>query len=526
MTGRAIGRRHFLTSLSASVAASALFSTNTVFAQQTEAASAPEFSFDGLTERMRLHSKEPYRKPQPVEGFVADLDYDGYQMIRYRRDRTRWEEEGQIFGLQAFHLGWLFEEPVAIHEVVEGREVTLGFSTADFEYGKGITQDIPENAPMPGVAGFRLLSPLNRVNRFDELIAFLGASYFRALGHANVYGLSARGLAVNTGHSEGEEFPRFSEFWLERPALGADAVVVYAALNSPSVTGAYRFVIRPGDTTVVDVTARLFLRKDIAQLGIAPITSMFLFGGSDPDEQDDFRAAVHDSEALILNTRNDETFYRPLNNPPRLSNSYFGAQNPSSFGLVQRSRRFDDYLDAEAHYEKRPSLMVEPLGDWGSGTMRLVEIPSQLEGNDNIVAFWVPEGDMRAGRELEVTYRLHWGMNPPGDAHAARARILRTRVGEGGVAGVEEKNGRRKFVVDFAGGFLRELSGDADVIPQVSATKGTVTQVVLSQISGTQTWRLVIEVEAAAGAVVELKASLSGYGRVLSETWLYQWMRK
>lgn len=523
-----LGRRRFLAALSASVATSALFIAGGAYAQETAEAEtevAP-FSYDSLTDRMRLLSKEPYQQPKPVEGFLANLDYDGYQMIRYRPDRSRWQEDGQIFRLQAFHMGWLFEEPVAIHEIVDGQVTPLGFSTSDFEYDKGISQTVPENTVMPGVAGFRLLSPLNRADRFDELIAFLGASYFRALGRANVYGLSARGLAVNTGHSAGEEFPRFSEFWLEHPAPGSDTVVIYGALTSQSVTGAYRFVVRPDETTTVDVTARLFLRNDIAQLGIAPITSMFLFGGSDPDELDDFRVAVHDSEALILNTRANETFYRPLNNPPRLASSYLGAQDPASFGLVQRSRGFDAYLDAQAHYEKRPSLIVEPLGNWGVGNVRLVEIPTNLEGNDNIVAFWVPDGEMRAGRELEVMYRLHWGMNPPADSHPQRAQVLRTRVGEGGVAGVEGKAGRRKFVVDFGGGLLRELPADAKVEPHVSATNGTATEVVLSQISGTQTWRLVIEVESAAGAVVELKANLSGYGRDLTETWLYQWMRK
>lgn len=475
---------------------------------------------------MRSLSKQPYQQPKPVEGFWTNLDYDGYQMIRYRRDRSRWQDESQIFRLQAFHLGWLFKEPVAIHEIVDGQVAPLVFSTSDFEFGEGIAEKIPADAELPGVAGFRLLSPLNRADRFDELIAFLGASYFRALGSENVYGLSARGLAVNTGHSSAEEFPMFSEFWLERPEPGSDSVVIYAALTSPSVTGAYRFVVQPGDTTIVDVTARLFLRNDIAQIGIAPITSMFLFGGSDPDEFDDFRSAVHDSEALILNTRAGETFYRPLNNPPHLSSSYLGAQDPASFGLVQRSRRFDDYLDAQAHYEKRPSLIVEPLGDWGKGTVRLVEIPSKLEGNDNIVAFWIPDGVTKAGDELEVAYRLHWGMNPPGDAHPQRARVLRTRVGEGGVAGVEGKNGRRKFVIDFGGGLLRELPADADVTPHVTVTNGTLTEVVSSRISGTDTWRLVVEAESAAGAVVEMKGYLSGYGRDLTETWLYQWMRK
>ncbi|WP_092060376.1 glucan biosynthesis protein [Poseidonocella pacifica] len=491
------------------------------FAQETPEA----FSFDILTDRMRAAAKEPYKAPKPVEGFLADLDYDDYQRIRFERDRSRWQDGDQPFRLQAFHMGWLFEEPVAIHEVRDGAVQSLGFTTSDFEYGGDVGEGIPQDAEMPGVAGFRLLSPLNRADRHDELIAFLGASYFRALGEGTVYGLSARGLAVNTGHSDGEEFPRFSEFWLERPGPGAQTVTIYAALTSPSVTGAYRFVVRPGETTGIEVTARLFLRDDIAQLGIAPLTSMFLFGGSDPGSFNDFRSAVHDSEALILHSR-DETFVRPLNNPPRLASSYLGTRSPRSYGLVQRNRDFDFYLDAQAHYEKRPSLMVEPLGDWGAGTVRLVEIPSDLEGNDNIVAFWIPEEPTRAGDELEFSYRLHWGLEPPGHVQPDLAQILRTRVGAGGVAGVEAKSDRRKFVIDFGGGAMRELPGDAEVTPHVSAANGTVTEVVLSKISGTDVWRLVIEAEGPAGAVVELKAKLSGYGRDLSETWLYQWMKQ
>ncbi|MEY8881183.1 glucan biosynthesis protein [Donghicola sp. XS_ASV15] len=518
---RVFNRRSFLAGLACSAAAFAL--TSATYANAQEALGEP-FSFDILSERMKEAAQSPLPEPETIGGFLADLNYDAYQRIRFLPERARWHDQGQHFRMHAFHLGWLFKQPVHINEVVAGEARPMTFSTRDFYYPESL--GVPENAEMPGIAGFRIHAPMNRADIFDELIVFLGASYFRALGRDNVYGLSARGLAVNTGLSGSEEFPRFSEFWLERPEPYSDTVTICAALTSKSVTGAYRFVVNPGDATVVDVTARLYMRNDVEQLGIAPLTSMFLFAGNDKGDFDDFRAAVHDSEALVLNTRSGETFYRPLKNPMRLASSYLGAENPKSFGLVQRSRDFDSYLDAQAHYEKRPSLMIEPLGDWGKGSVRLVEIPSDMETNDNIVAFWIPEAPAKAGQSIELSYRMHWGFTPEGDGSATRARVVRTRVGEGGVAGVEEKADTRKFVVDFQGGTLSELPADADVEPAVTVNRGEVAEAILSKISGTDIWRLVIEVKATSDSVVELKAAVEGYEQTLTETWLYQWMKE
>ncbi len=513
-------RRQFLTAAAASFA-SALAPAH-LWAQEEE---APTFSFDMLTERMKDLAGHPYSAPEPVHGFLADLDYDAYQRIRFRPEQARWQEKGVAFRLHAFHPGWLFKEPVKINEVVGTSVHPMAFTTADFEYDDAeLAQSIPPDAEMPGVAGFRLHAPLNRADIFDELIVFQGASYFRALGKGNSYGLSARGLAVNTGLPEGEEFPRFSEVWLHRPQPGEETVTVFAALDSPSVTGAYQFDITPGATTTVDVTARLFLRKDIKQLGIAPLTSMFLFNGADAGPFDDYRPAVHDSEALVLNTQAGETYFRHLNNPPRLASSYFGALSPRSFGLVQRNRNFEHFLDAQAHYERRPSLMIEPLGDWGKGTVRLVEIPSDLEVNDNIVAFWIPDQDTNAGDALEYAYRMHWGMSPQGAASERLAKVTRMRTGEGGVAGVQTDTGTRKFVIDFAGGLLDHLPENAQLEAVTSASNGEIVEAVLSPVNGRNEWRLVLEVRAEPDAVVELKAGISGYERTLSETWMYQWI--
>ena len=521
-----VTRRHAMFGLLSSVAATSLMLSQPARAQESPAQpiEPTPFSFDILTDRMRAAAQEAPKPAEQIDGFLADFDYDDYQRIRFDRTRNRWaDQSGTRFQLNAFHLGWLFNEPVHLHSVVDSLATPMPFSTDDFDYSN-VETDIPANFEMPGVAGFRLLTPLNRADHYDELAAFLGASYFRALGRDNRYGLSARGLAINTGTPDGEEFPRFTDFWIEPPQPNAARMVVHAALQSKSVTGAYRFVITPGETTVMDVTARLFMREDVQQIGIAPLTSMFLFGGADRGDFDDFRPAVHDSDHLVLNTRNGDSFVRPLANHARLGNSYLGAVNPASFGLIQRARDFDDYLDAQAHYELRPSLMVEPVGDWGQGTVRLMEIPTDLESNDNIVAYWVPEAAPSKGESLEVSYRLHWGLHPDGDGSSERARILRTRVGKGGVAAVEEETDRIKFVIDFEGGLLSELSPDAEVTSKVTVMRGELAQAILSPIDGTDIWRLVIEaVPQDPDSSMELQAVITGYGQDLSEIWLYQW---
>lgn len=493
--------------------------------QETAASAAPQqFDFDLLTAQMRALATLPHEPPVLVPSFLDDLKYDDYRLIRFRPDRARWAEEGSFFQLHAFSMGWLFKEPVLLFEVTGDQAVQMPITTDDFEYLNELATRIPAHAEMPGVAGFRLHHPLNRPDVWDELVAFLGASYFRALGRGNAYGLSARGLGVNTGlSSTPEEFPRFSRFYIERPGAFRESITVYAALESASVTGAYRFVITPGAETVMEVTARLFFRSDVEQLGIAPLTSMFLFSEKNRAQFDDYRPNVHDSDGLRVVRSNGDILWRPLNNPVRLAGSFFGEENPRSFGLHQRDRDFENYQDAAAHYERRPSLDVEPIGDWGRGTVRLFEIPTDLEVNDNIVAFWIPEGPVKAGEEREFAYRLRWGSLAP-DAGDPRAYVAETRSGVGGVSGVETTEGTRKFVIDFRDGLLARLGEDAEVEAVVSVEGGVIETQVLAPIPETGTWRLVLDVAAKPGAVVELGAHVAGFGRKLTEQWLYQWV--
>ncbi len=492
--------------------------------------SLPPFSFDALSEEMRAAaSAEPGPRATLPEGFLATLTYDDYRLIRFNPERARFSSEDSRFRLHAFHLGWLFKEPVQMFELEGETARPMAFNTDDFIYEREAAEHAPQHMDLPGVAGFRLHYPLNRPDIFDELIAFQGASYFRALGRGSLYGISARGLAVNTGLSVAEEFPRFTRFWIEKPAAGAGRMTLFAAMESASLTGAYRFTIIPGDETVIEVTARLFFRTDIDQLGIAPLTSMFLYGDRNRDQFNDFRPRVHDSDGLAITRADGEQVWRPLANPPRLASSYFTETAPQAFGLHQRERDFDAYQDASAHYERRPSLRVEPLGNWGKGAVRLVEIPSDKEVNDNIVAFWVPEDKARAGESREYSYRLIWG-DLPVDPAAELAHVTASRAGEGGVSGVENTDGTRKFVIDFKDGVIAGLPPEASgpegaLKANTTIYNGEIVTQTLFKIPSQGIWRLVLDVHAENGATVELSAHLSGWGRRLSETWAYQWIK-
>ena len=476
------------------------------------------FSFDLLTERMRALAAAPFAPPPQIDGPLAGLDYDDYRLLQF--DPARRRPVGPDAELAAFPPGWLFREPVDLFLVTDGVAAPFAFSQDDFVKLNDLADRLPPFDALPGVAGFRLHHPLNRPDVMDELVAFLGASYFRALGRGSVYGLSARGLAIDTATARPEEFPRFTRFYLEP---GEGRTTVHAALDSPSVAGACRFVILPGAATVIEVTSRLFFRAAVGELGVAPLTSMFLYAEVNRARFDDFRPKVHDSDGLRIERADGDVIWRPLNNPPRLAGGWFAETAPRRFGLHQRDRRFDGYQDAEALYHRRPSLDVEPLNDWGRGQVRLVEIPSDLEANDNIVAYWIPETPPAAGEAREYAYRLHWGDLPvrlDGDL----AVVAATRAGHGGVSGVAAAAGLRKFAVDFAGGLPARLGADAQLEPVATVAGGTLVGKTLAWLPEIGNWRLVLDVEAGTGGVAEMQAHLAGYGRKLSETWVNQWV--
>jgi len=504
---------HRRTFLLAGASLAALSSTS---GRAHAAAATPEgaAAFDpGVLRRMAQElAQKPFQAPDgKLPEPLAHLTYDQYRDFRFDPQRALWRDQGLLFTLQLFHRGFLYTNRVDLYEVADGAAQPIRYSPDLFTFG---ANPRPPEGDL-GFAGFRIHAPLNRPDYFDEVAAFVGASYFRAVGKGQGYGLSARGLAIRTADPAGEEFPVFKTFWIERPHSGVNSIVVNALLDSPSIAGALRFTIRPGEDTVFDVEATLYPRTDIAEAGIAPLTSMFYFDGNNRMGVDDYRPAVHDSDGLLMWTGRGEQLWRPLDNPHDLQLSSFADVNPRGFGLMQRKRSFAAYDDLEARYERRPSLWVEPIGDWGEGAVRLIEIPTAQEIHDNIVAFWRPAQPLKAKGEYGFTYRLHWSAGiPPADG---MAEILDTRSGSSG----QDKN--RLFVLEAGGDKLKQLPTDAKPQLEASADQGKLLNPVLIPNPETGGWRISFELAPGDAKAVELRTRIKLGDTPLTETWTYRW---
>ncbi|MGQ0619613.1 MAG: glucan biosynthesis protein G [Panacagrimonas sp.] len=483
------------------------------------ACTAEAFDLEDVARRAQTLAAAPYQAPEsPLPKELLDLSYDQYRDIRFNTDKSIWRGKNLPFELQLFHTGLYFKHPVRINLVTADGVNPYPFKSGLFNYGRLNPQLDPSKYGDIGYAGLRVHFNLNNGEYKDEVLVFQGASYFRALGKGQRYGLSARGLAVDTAMLSGEEFPTFTEFWVAWPRAKDDHLVIYALLDSKSVTGAYRFEVRPGVTTSMDVQSRVFVRQGVAKLGIAPLTSMFLFGENQRSNTEDYRPEVHDSDGLMVHTGDGEWIWRPLANPKRLIVTSFGTTNPKGFGLMQRDRVYDHYEDLEARYELRPSAWVAPKGDWGPGRVELVMIPTPDETNDNIVAFWVPDNVPAPGRGLDFNYRLNWQMTEETRPPAGWA--VQSRKGHGYV---READDSIRMIVDFDGPALRALKPDANVFGGIwLGDNGELLerQVFRNEVTGA--WRLSFRFRRQdPEKPVEMRAFLKNDADVLSETWSY-----
>lgn len=483
----------------------------------------PNALFDAIEARAKALAASDFKPVQAnIPGELANMNYEQYRAIRFRPEASLWRGES-LFEIQLFHPGFLYREPVVLHMATPSGDPSLKFSQNFFNYdgpAANLAGKAPENI---GFAGFRVHYPLNTNEYKDEFLVFQGASYFRLVGPGQIYGLSARGLAIDTAESSGEEFPVFREFWLVKPEPEQTHLVIYALLDSPSVTGAYRFDVYPGAPTEMNVEARLVARRDIKKLGVAPLTSMFHHGENKVSHVDDFRPEIHDSDGLLVTSANGEWTWRPLNNHRALRVSSLSNENPRGFGLLQRDRKFDNYMDLEAIYERRPSLWVKPMGDWGKGRVELVEIPTDSEVNDNIVAYWVPEQPMKAGESRRFSYQLR-----SFDAHLPEqtsAKVLRTMIGWGAVPGQSNPppRSKRQFVVDFQGGELETLSPNIPLEADLEKNSGTITDLMVMRLPDQKTWRVSFKLEPEGNNLVDMRLSIKLRGQRLSEVWSYVW---
>ena len=484
------------------------------------------WSLDDVAKIASQRAGVPFKEAsQAVPAELAKMEYDDYRDIRFKPESTLWRADKLAYEANFFHVG-RHGDSVRVHEITPAGVKRIPYDPARFNFGKNKLS--PQSWGDLGYGGVRFFSNLNSPTYKDELIVFSGASYFRALGSGQLYGLSARGLAVDTAGPK-EEFPRFTDYWLEKPTTEGAPLVIYALMDSERMTGAYRFDVKPGEQTVTEVRARIYMRKTdkpVTTLGLAPLTSMFFFGENQP-RPGDFRPEVHDSDGLMIATDDGkgggEWLWRPLQNPASPLVTSFSIPKLKGFGLMQRDRAFRSYEDTEARYEQRPSAWVTPLSDFGAGRVELLQFATPDETHDNIAAYWVPEKMPAAGKPLDIAYQIAWqGKNqqlPP------NGWVTQSRRGIGySKPGADLTGQQVQFVVDFAGPALDALPEAAKVDAIITAgANARVVESLAYRNPATGAWRMTVRVERLKTTEpiqpIELRAFLQHNNQTLSETW-------
>ncbi len=478
------------------------------------------FTFENVIQKAKVLAKAPYQAPQPVTKFMREISYDDFQGIRFNPDRSLWRKNQSNFQVMFLVPGLQYTHPVTLNVIEAEGPRALSFRKDDFAFADPeVEKRVPADV---GLAGFKLTFPLNQKNEQNQFLVFAGASYFRGVGKENVFGLSGRGLAIDTGLPSGEEFPTFREFWLVRPSPDAKDMVIYGLLDSTSLSGAYQFTIFPGNPTKIKVKTQLFPRKDIQLLGVAPLTSMFFYGENTPRPTGEWRREVHDSDGLQIHDGfSDEWIWRPLLNPGTLEMDYFSTRKIQGFGLLQRDGKFSNYEDLGARYDKRPNAWVEAQGEWEQGNVVFVQLPTADETNDNIVAFWTPKAPATPKTPLSLAYDVSFGnadipQNPMGT-------VVNTFIGDGNRIGGGKAPHAYRVIVDFVGGRLSKLASNAPINGQVVALDdGEILEHFVEYHEQMKGWRLSILAKPSPRHQLHLRAFLSNEKTTLTETWTYR----
>jgi glucans biosynthesis protein len=469
------------------------------------------FGATTVLELSRALAKKPFEAPKsPLPDPFSSLTYDQYVAIRPKPGSAVWSGNNVGFAIEPLHRGFIFSTPMDIYIVEGGFARKLVYDSSAFDFGKLV---IPGNLPDIGFSGFRVLRTSEAGGAY-EVALYQGASFFRAQARGQNFGVTARGLSIRTAEPQGEEFPLFRSVWIEKPTLTDNVLVVYALLDSPSLTGAYRFTLRPGEATIIDTELTLTTRAAVDHFGVSAMSATYLFGQLDHKRPDDIRPMVHEIDGLQMLTGKGEWIWRAISNRNTLQISAFSDSNPHGFGLLQRERSLEAYQDDDAHWELRPSLWIEPIGDWADGEVRLVEIPSDSENNDNVIAYWRPRASLAANAEIAFAYRQFWCWTPP--ARPPLATVVESREGKIG-------SKWRRFIVEFSSDAFAKPERLAEVKPTLTANPGKITSLRTFSSAERMTYRVVFDLEPTSDGVSELRLVLEADGKPASETWLYRW---
>ena len=469
-----------------------------------------------VVEAARALSKKPYKAPAAdLPEVFSSLTYEQYASIRSKPGAAVWANENTGYAIEPLHRGFVYATPVNLDVIEGGVQRRLSYNPADFSFGQ---IKAPTEGKDIGFSGFRVLR-LREGQPPLEVAIFQGASFFRSLANGQNYGVTARGLSIRTADPKGEEFPLFRAVWIEKPTLASEALVIHALLDSESVSGAYRFTLRAAEATIIDTECTLFPRVNLDHVGVATMTATHVLGTLDRRRSDDVRPGIYDVAGLAMLNGKDEWLWRPVSNRETLQLSAFVDDNPRGFGFLQRDREFGRFLDDDNHWERRPSLWIEPIGDWGQGNVTLVEIPSESEVNQNIIGYWRPRAVMNAGSEVSFAYRQLWCWTPPDRPPGATVTLSRG----GRPAGAPANTRRRRFMVDFNGDIVADPQRSAEVSPQIVASPGAVSSVRTFINRDRKTYRVAFDVDPGNETLSELRLQLEVQGKPVSESWMYRW---
>jgi len=480
-------------------------------AAPADQANAPTaFGAQTVLEISRALAKKPFEASKtPLPDPFGSVTYDQYVSIQPKPGSAVWSGDNVGFMIEPLHRGFVFSTPMDIYVVEGGFARKLAYESAAFDFGKLV---IPPNLPDIGFSGFRVQQSTDAGGPFDVVI-YQGASFFRAEAHGQNLGVTARGLSIRTAEPQGEEFPIFRAVWIEKPTPTANVLVIHALLDSASLTGAYRFTLRPGEATIIDTEMTLTARAAVDHFGLATMSATYSFGPLDHKRPDDIRPTAHEIDGLQMLTGKGEWVWRPVSNRETLQISAFGDQNLHGFGLLQRNRSFEAYQDDDQHWELRPSLWIEPIGDWMEGEVRLIEIPSDSENNDNIIAYWRPRASIAANTEVAFAYRQFWCWAPP--ARPPLATVVETREGKVGKW--------RRFLIEFSSDSFAKAERLAEIKPSLTVNPGRITSIRSFPSKERMTFRVIFDVEPTSDGFSELRLLLEADGKPVSETWLYRW---
>jgi periplasmic glucans biosynthesis protein len=504
-------RRDFIQTLALGLISSMPFSSQ-IWAQQARGLQNGDvFSFDKLRDLASTLAKKSYEQPNTeLPSELEGLTSEQYKNIRTRDTANVWLGKSHGVILEPLTRGFIYRAPVQISVIESGRIRTLNFDPKQYEYGRAVTL---ENISNLGLSGFKLRGSFNTGNAATDFAVFQAASFFRAVSKGQNFGVMARGLAIGPAEPRGEEFPFFRAFWIEEPQ-GTGQIHIYALLDSPSCTGAYRLVFSPGENTTTDVEATIFARADMSHMGIAPMTSMFYFAPNDRRNIDDVRPAAHESNGLAMLSGKGEWIWRSVQNPETLQISAFVDENPQGFGLMERERSLSGFEDDDQHFERRPSLWVEPLKPFGQGVITLLEIPTDTDVHDNIMAYWRPKEPVKAGTSKDFSYKLHWCWSPP--RAPSHAKVSQVRTGR-------SSGRRRKTMVEFAAPATWATEAPAGLRASLSSHPVPVSEPTITYIEAERRVRVTFDFDPASETAVELRLVLMAESGVVSETWLYRW---